>query len=123
MCTAAVQHVDVARVEAKKNLSRTEKFRELNRVLKDIADMSADSDLFVTLSVCTTTWNRSDFELLDLHIGDAILNVPFLLILQVMYLHKSSFHRCHLVSLCQQVILASSPYQMKQLCTRVYHIN
>lgn len=42
MCTAAVQHVDVARVETKKNLSRSENFRELNRVLKDIADMSAD---------------------------------------------------------------------------------
>ena len=42
MRTAAVQHVDVARVGAKKNLSRTEKFRELNRVLKDTADMSAD---------------------------------------------------------------------------------
>ena len=54
-----------------------------------------------TLSVCTTTLNRFDFELLDLHIGDAILNVPFLLNLQVMYLHRSSFHRCHLVSLCQ----------------------
>ena len=42
MRAAAIQRVDVARVEAKKNLSRTEKFRELNRVLKDIADMSAD---------------------------------------------------------------------------------
>ena len=42
------------------------------------------TDLLVTLSVCTTTLNRSDFELLDLHTGDAILNVPFLLILQVM---------------------------------------
>ena len=41
MRTAAVQQVDVARVEAK-NLSRTEKFRELNRVLKDTADVSAD---------------------------------------------------------------------------------
>jgi len=46
------------------------------------------TDLLVTLSVCTTTLNRSDFELLDLHIGDAILNVPFFLILQVMYLHN-----------------------------------
>ena len=42
MRTAAVQHVDAARVETKKNLSRSENFRELNRVLKDIADMSAD---------------------------------------------------------------------------------
>ena len=46
------------------------------------------TDLLVTLIVCTTTLNRSDFELLDLHIGDAILNVPFFLILQVMYLHN-----------------------------------
>ena len=46
------------------------------------------TDLLVTLSVCTTTLNRYDFELLYLHIGDAILNVPFFLILQVTYLHN-----------------------------------
>ena len=75
------------------------------------------------LLVCAPQLNRSDFDLLDLHIGDARLNVTFLLTLQVMYLHKSSFHRCLLVPLCQQVILASSPNQVKQLCMRVYHIN
>ena len=53
MRTAAVQHVDVARVEAKKNLSRTEKFRELNRVLKDTADMSAD----LGYTVLSTLWD------------------------------------------------------------------